>query len=47
MEYKTLANSIYAIYNFAAGLTFSKLYKLDAKEALATFKLDNGRDSRM
>lgn len=43
VEYKTLANSIYAIYNFAAGLAFSKLYKLDAKEALATFKLDNGR----
>ncbi len=43
VKYKTLANSIYAIYNFAASLAFSKLYKLDAKEALATFKLDNGR----
>ncbi len=41
--YKTLANSIYAIYNYAAALAFSKLYNLDAKEALATFKLDNGR----
>ena len=41
--YKTLANSIYAIYNYSAALAFSKLYNLDAKEALATFKLDNGR----
>ena len=41
--YKTLANSIYAVYNFTAALAFSKLYKLDAKEALETFKLDNGR----
>ena len=43
ITYKTLANSIYAIYNYAAALAFSKLYNLDAKEALATFKLDNGR----
>ena len=41
--YKTLANSIYAIYNYSAALAFSKLYNLDAKKALATFKLDNGR----
>ena len=43
ITYKTLANSIYAIYNYSATLAFSKLYNLDAKEALATFKLDNGR----
>lgn len=42
-EYRTLANSIYTIYNYAAALAFSKLYDLDAKEALRTFKLDNGR----
>ena len=43
ITYNTLANSIYAIYNYTAALAFCKLYKLEAKEALATFKLDNGR----
>ncbi len=43
INYKTLATSIYAIYNYAAAISVSKLYKLDAKEALASFKLDNGR----
>ena len=43
ITYTTLANSIYAIYNYTAALAFCKLYKLEAKEALATFKLDNGR----
>lgn len=42
-QYNTKATSIYAIYNYAAALAVSKLYKLDAKEALAKFKLDNGR----
>ncbi len=42
-EYTSLSNSIYTMYNFAGALTFSKLYNLDAKEAIATFKLDNGR----
>ena len=43
VTYKTLANSIYAVYNNAAALAFCKLYNLDAKDALATFKLKNGR----
>ena len=43
IEYATLANNIYTIYNYAAVISVSKLYNLDAKEALKTFKLDNGR----
>ena len=42
-KYTTLSNSIYAVYNYAAALAFSKIYNLDAKKALKTFKLDNGR----
>ena len=42
-EYKTLANNIYSIYNYAAVISTAKLYGLDAKQALRTFKLDNGR----
>ena len=42
-EYKTLANNIYSIYNYAAVISTAKLYELDAMEALRTFKLDNGR----
>ena len=43
ITYKTLANNIYTVYNYAAVISVAKLYKLDAKEALKTFKLDNGR----
>ena len=42
-EYKTLANNIYSIYNYAAVISIAKLYNLDATDALKTFKLDNGR----
>lgn len=42
-NYKSLANSIYTIYNFAAVVAVAKLYKLEAKEVIKTFKLDNGR----
>ncbi len=42
-KYNTLSNSIYAIYNYAAALSFGKLYGIEAKHALETFKLDNGR----
>lgn len=41
--YLTTANNIYTIYNFAAVITIAKLYGLDAKKALKTFKLNNGR----
>ena len=43
IEYKTLANNIYTVYNYAAVISVAKIYKLDAIEALKTFKLDNGR----
>lgn len=43
IEYKTIANNIYSIYNYAAVISIAKLYGLDAKEALKNFKLDNGR----
>lgn len=43
VKYETLSNNIYTIYNFLAVITVSKLYELDAKETLKTFKLDNGR----
>lgn len=42
-KYNTLANSIYSIYNYASALSVAKLYNLDEKDALSTFKLDNGR----
>ena len=41
--YEFLANSIYTIYNYAGVISVAKLYNLDAKEAIKTFKLDNGR----
>ena len=47
INYSTLANSIYTIYNFAATLAIAKLYGFEAKQALATFKLDNGRCEEM
>lgn len=43
ISYEFLANSIYTIYNYAAVISVAKLYDLDAKEAIKTFKLDNGR----
>lgn len=43
ISYKTLANNIYTIYNFTAVIAVAKLYELNAKEAVETFKLDNGR----
>lgn len=43
ITYEFLANSIYTIYNYAAVISMAKLYDLDAKEAIKTFKLDNGR----
>ena len=43
VSYEFLANNIYTIYNYAAVISVAKLYNLDAKEAIKTFKLDNGR----
>ena len=43
LHYETTANNIYTIYNFAAVISISKIYNLDAKQALKTFKLNNGR----
>ena len=43
ITYEFLANNIYTIYNYAAVISVAKLYDLDAKEAIKTFKLDNGR----
>ena len=43
ISYEFLANNIYTIYNYAAVVSVAKLYDLDAKEAIKTFKLDNGR----
>ena len=43
ITYEFLANNIYTIYNYAAVVSVAKLYDLDAKEAIKTFKLDNGR----
>ena len=43
ISYEFLANNIYTIYNYAAVISVAKLYDLDAKEAIKTFKLDNGR----
>lgn len=43
IHYETTANNIYTIYNFAAVISIAKLYELDAKVALRTFKLNNGR----
>ena len=47
ITYKTTANNIYTVYNFAAVITVSKIYNLDAKEALKTFKLNNGRSEEI
>ena len=43
ITYEFLANNIYTIYNYAAVISVAKLYDLDAKETIKTFKLDNGR----
>ena len=43
ISYEFLANNIYTIYNYAAVISVAKIYDLDAKEAIKTFKLDNGR----
>ena len=43
ITYEFLANNIYSIYNYAAVISVAKIYDLDAKEAIKTFKLDNGR----
>ena len=43
ITYEFLANNIYTIYNYAAVISVAKIYDLDAKEAIKTFKLDNGR----
>ena len=43
ISYEFLANNIYTIYNYAAVISVAKLYDLDAKETIKTFKLDNGR----
>ena len=45
--YKTLANNIYSMYNFAAALTVAKLYNYDAGSALQEFKLNNGRNESL
>ena len=41
--FKTLANNIYTIYNYAAVVTVAWLYDLKAEDALEKFKLENGR----
>ena len=46
-EYKTLARDIYTIYNFTSVIALSKIYKLNPKEALKTFKLNNGRNENV
>lgn len=43
ISYEFLDNNIYTIYNYAAVISVAKLYDLDAKETIKTFKLDNGR----
>ena len=43
ITYEFLANNIYTIYNYAAVISVAKIYDLDAKETIKTFKLDNGR----
>ena len=42
-KFTSLANSIYSIYNFAAVVAVAKLYKLDAKQGIKSFQLNNGR----
>lgn len=42
-KYNTLSNNIYTMYNFAAACCVAKLYNLNSKEAIQTFKLGNGR----
>ena len=46
ITYKTMANNIYTIYNFASAITVAKIYNLDAQEALKTFELNNGRSEK-
>ena len=47
IHYNTQANNIYTIYNFAGAISVAKLYNLDAKKSLATFKLNNGRSEEV
>ena len=47
ITYEFLANNIYTIYNYAAVISVAKIYDLDAKEAIKTFKLDNGREENV
>lgn len=46
-KYNTLSHNIYTMYNLAAAYSVAKLYKLDAKKALETFNLGNGRCEKM
>ena len=46
-KYKTLSNNIYTMYNFAAACSVAKIYGLDAKKPIETFKLGNGRCEEM
>ncbi len=47
IKYYAKADNIYTVYNFAAVISVSKIYNLDAKESLKTFKLDNGRNEKI
>ena len=47
IHYNTQANNIYTIYNFAGAISVAKLYNLDAKKSLETFKLNNGRSEEL
>lgn len=47
IHYNTQANNIYTIYNFAGAISVAKLYNLDAKKSLETFKLNNGRSEEI
>lgn len=47
IHYNTQANNIYTIYNFAGAISVAKIYNLDAKKSLETFKLNNGRSEEI
>lgn len=47
IHYETRANNIYTIYNYASVISVAKLYNLNAKEALRTFQLNNGRSEKI
>lgn len=42
-KYTVLSNNIYTMYNLAAAFCVSKVYNFNAKDAIETFKLGNGR----